>query len=97
VLCEVQPTLSNVITTDKGVFIYPNPVQNILFLEPGELRIQSVSLVDMEGRVVYHQDIASGNEQPDKLTIDTQNIQNGIYIIKIFGERVHYVARIVVD
>jgi hypothetical protein len=88
--------LVNTGAAEKGIFIYPNPVQDELILETGDHPICSVSLIDMDGRIVYHQYAEPGNEHQKTYIIDTQNLHQGIYIIKIYGETLSYTGRITV-
>lgn len=56
--------------------IYPNPVQNILYLEG--LTNEFITISDYSGRVVYSVE----SLQPD-IHINLDNLSNGLYILKI--------------
>lgn len=62
----------------KIVMAYPNPVNNILFLENID-EVQSVTIVDMLGREYIQQVEGS----VDRVAIDFSSYENGVYLVKI--------------
>jgi hypothetical protein len=71
----VTSTGSNPVT--EGIKIYPNPANRFVNIVSPEL-IQSVSLVDMMGRTIV---AYSGNDF--HLTIPVENLNGGIYFVKL--------------
>ena len=70
---------ANVESIEKGnISVFPNPASTEVNIQ-GE-NICLVSLYDITGRCIYEKGIESGNH-----TINTANIANGSYIIKIIG------------
>jgi len=65
---------------DKSVKFYPNPISNILSIKTETIIIQKVEIYSSLGIKMY--EIDSGFEQ-----IQTDNLSNGIYIIKIYSEK----------
>jgi Secretion system C-terminal sorting domain len=67
--------------TPEALTIFPNPVGNevnISFLQP----IEKLEILDINGRVVESTTPATNTNW---LTMDTKNIQNGIYLVKIWS------------
>ena len=73
---RLEPALTNNDNNfgDK-IKIYPNPTSNNLFIDSKE-SIDSIEVIDSNGRVVLV-DLIS------KTTLNVQNLQNGIYFLKI--------------
>ena len=62
------------------VKVYPNPVQNILFVEVTEVEVLEMVILDYSGRVM--KSIAN----PYTKSIDVTELNEGIYILKIHTE-----------
>ena len=60
--------------------IYPNPVQNKLFIEIAELSVIEMTILDLSGKVI--KTITNNNAQ----SIDVSNLNQGVYILKIHTE-----------
>ena len=58
--------------------IYPNPANNILNVN-GLKSVKEVSLIDVTGKVVYH----NSKLQSESLTIDLSNILKGMYFLQV--------------
>ena len=74
--------------SETKVTIYPNPVQNDLFVnieESGNYRIS-----DIKGSILL-----SGNLTSDQNRIDISNLENGVYFIRINSEKESIVKKIV--
>ena len=69
----------NETTQSLGLTIYPNPVANQLNIENGELKIESILILDITGETV--KTIVSSNN-----TIDVSDLTKGIYFIQIQTE-----------
>lgn len=57
--------------------IYPNPAHDVLNISFEEQGVYSVSIIDAVGKVVYV------NQTDKNLTINTSNLSQGIYIVKV--------------
>ena len=57
--------------------LYPNPVQDELEIESGELRVENYSIVNMAGQVVMH-----GKLQNETTAINVSALPSGIYFLK---------------
>lgn len=68
--------------------IYPNPVNDVLFVEMSE-NIEEVSIYTITGVMVYNETVLSGN------SIDVSELEGGIYIIKVRTENNEIVNRFV--
>lgn len=65
---------------EVNIDIYPNPVTNILHIEPGTTNILSVALYDISGAIIFE----SNKKLPKQ--IDMTGLRKGIYIINIVTE-----------
>ncbi len=71
----VDECLSVDVLTQPGLLIYPNPTENIIFVElPGEF---DYTVQDARGRL-----ITSGNAN-DKTSISLQSVETGVYFINV--------------
>jgi len=70
---------------DNAVSIYPNPASNVLNVEVTE--DATIQLLDAQGREVMVVSHAGVNQKHE---INTQNIANGIYMLKVYNE--HFVS-----
>jgi hypothetical protein len=67
----------------SAIRIYPNPTNNIFFIEAGE-PISKVEIMDISGRVVQTQ-----TDLKSKIEVNSSNLSKGIYFCKIyFAEQV---------
>ncbi len=77
----------------ESLKVYPNPVGDILFVELNDSRIQTVSIIDVSGRVVAIQSVS--NQQ--SISVDVSEISEGLYTVVVTGEEIHAVTRVVVS
>ena len=66
------------IKTSK-IEIYPNPSQNQIFINPGNLVLNRVEVFDLNGNLLKTFENMFGN------SIDMREIKSGTYILRIFG------------
>ena len=92
--CEVMATCMSVksetatLTLTSGINIagygckiYPNPVNNILTINPGKhFDILSVKIVNLQGQVVDSQTFI----EKSRADIDVSGLKNGVYFLQIF-------------
>ncbi len=74
--------------------LFPNPAQDIVTLSPTELgvTIESVQVMDMMGRI---QDIPqSNNYSGEMITLDFEQLQAGIYLVKIISPEQEYLLQL---
>ena len=66
---------------EKKVTVYPNPVQNTLFVQwESKHNSTKLEILDLTGRLV------SGlNIQGNQASINTNSLRNGMYILKVFN------------
>ncbi|MDR0831211.1 MAG: M12 family metallo-peptidase [Prevotellaceae bacterium] len=81
----------NVIRAEKGtatgvneidsdvIKIYPNPVTTELKIDNGKLKIKSVEINDISGKIIMN--------CPNNNSIDVSNLANGVYLIKIHTDK----------
>ena len=83
-------TLSTV--QEVGVRLYPNPAKEVLNVELAEKA--TIQLFDINGREVVEP--ISGNEN-QKVGVNTQNIANGIYTMKIYNDNFISTRKVVIN
>jgi hypothetical protein len=82
---------TNVISNYENRFeIYPNPVNDRLYIETQTLTIE---IYDIYGR----RQVAETPRHQGNLTIDLENLKSGIYFVKINTEKGNIVKRIIKD
>jgi hypothetical protein len=93
-----DPSLANCSTlsveeVNSNTFnIFPNPTDTELSISSNKFYEDlSISLVDMNGRIVFTQKSALSNT----FTINTSNLESGIYILNIKGDKLNYNTKII--
>jgi len=71
--------------------IFPNPVTDILSLDPGELTGAGVTIYNIVGEKVLHQQLHSN----DITELDLTGLVNGNYILMIVSDRSTFVRKII--
>ena len=70
------PTSTATIIEDDELFLFPNPVRDILRVHPPS-KVKTFSILDLEGRV-----LAVSNSQNG---LNTNHLSNGVYVVKIIS------------
>ncbi|MBS3739004.1 T9SS type A sorting domain-containing protein [Mesohalobacter halotolerans] len=61
----------------QNLVIYPNPVNDKLFIKSPNIALEHVNIYDLSGKLVFEQnDISNGN-------LNISHLQSGVYILKI--------------
>ncbi len=71
-----------------GIKIYPNPVTHFLNLESNHKKIDSITIYDVQGKIVYNK-----NDNISK-KINMSNMKDGTYIINIFADNQNFKYRV---
>jgi hypothetical protein len=82
------------IDAENSISIYPNPVRDQFTIADRGIDIQNLLLVDPSGKNVYLQ--ANKNGQ-NELTVNTADLENGIYFLMIISENKSISKKIVVQ
>ena len=72
-----------------GLSLFPNPTQDQLHIDSKDSEIKEITISDMSGRIVFHQ---NGNAN----TISLGNLQNGMYnatIVSASGSKTEKVIK----
>ena len=72
-------SIDDLLRSTKQIHIYPNPVNDFLYINPGELEIDLIEISDISGRKVFS---LSPYYPLDKVQIDTSSYKEGIYIYR---------------
>jgi hypothetical protein len=81
------------IETSNNVTVYPNPVNDMLYIET-ETEVEEVVVYDIYGRV---QNLRNLETQKLRNSIDLSELKSGIYFVKINTEKGNIVKRIIKD
>ena len=81
------------IETNNNVNVYPNPVNDILYIAT-ETEVEEVVVYDIYGRV---QNLRNLETQKLRNSIDLSELNSGIYFVKINTEKGNIVKRIIKD
>lgn len=90
--CPPPTAISNSSINDNLVKIYPNPVSEVLHIEM--LEKANIQLYDIDGRNLTSQ---TNIKNSQKQCISTQNIANGIYIVKIYNDSFVTMKKIIIN
>ena len=68
---------------ETNLNVYPNPTDDILYVELSGVVIQSVGLYDQQGRIV-----GANNHSPLQRTtaINVRNVPTGVYVLRVTDE-----------
>ena len=80
VLEEKPPVSICQISPEEKFIIFPNPVNEQLTIDNGELTIESVKIYDIMGRIVFNSQFSTLNSQ---LKIDVSHLPVGVYFMRI--------------
>ncbi len=69
------------ITLDEKINVYPNPSNDIIFIESSNITNYSIQVIDVVGTIVQ-----DGKMENGKATISLSNLAGGIYHVKISKE-----------
>ncbi|PZU85583.1 MAG: hypothetical protein DI529_09675 [Chryseobacterium sp.] len=88
---EKQPTLSVTdIDQNKSIVIYPDPVKDILNLTSNE-KILKIEIISMDGRKIIEKNM------DDEKKVDVENLQKGLYLIKVFTGKESKIFKFIKD
>lgn len=79
VITQVTTNINELKTANKSLKIYPNPAKEILTIETKDLKVKHLKLVNLLGQVVIQKEVVN----TDKITIQTGNLESGIYILSL--------------
>ncbi|OFX18958.1 MAG: hypothetical protein A2033_01385 [Bacteroidetes bacterium GWA2_31_9] len=85
-------TASPVPTSESGISLYPNPVKEKLNISFKNMDVNGATLniYNISGQVVY-----SNNEINGKTEVNTSNLSEGVYIVKIISDNNQYVSKFI--
>jgi len=72
------------------VKIYPNPIENTLFIQNTlDYQIEKIEIFDVIGKNVYSSEKVNNN------SVDVSNLTSGIYLVKLYSGSAHITQKIV--
>jgi len=77
-------TAANDLTQTFKVNVYPNPVDNVLYLESPDAKIMDVTIMDIAGRIVKQFHYSSGSNALK--SFDVSDLNAGTYCVQMKGE-----------
>ena len=78
------------------VSCYPNPVRDVVYMEivsNDKWRVSNIEIADMFGKVMMKEDMEAGKR---KYAINIDELQAGVYLLKVSGSDVGIVRKVVV-
>lgn len=73
--------------TKLPISVYPNPARDVVNISVDtEGESQELMMIDIQGRIVYST-LLSGEENEQKVSVSTENMAPGTYIIKILSNK----------
>lgn len=89
-------SISTSLSTDENIHnldnikIYPNPTDNLLFIDTTEKQIQEIEIFDLQGRL-----LKTIKENKEKYQIDISNFSSATYLVKLSTEKGSQTVKIV--
>ena len=69
----------------SNIIAYPNPVQDKLYLSARSSTDIYYAIQDLKGSTYIEGNLSNSDE-----AIDVASLAQGVYVVKIFGEKEHY-------
>lgn len=94
-LFYIFTTNTNTLSTNeleiiKNLKIYPNPADNMLFIDTTEKQIQKIEILDLQGRL-----LKTIKENKEKYQIDISNFSSATYLVKLSTEKGSQTVKVV--
>lgn len=77
---------------DKGVYLFPNPVKSNLEIHFSAGVFQSLELYDLNGKMLQSLKISSGDQEK---SLNTGNLAAGIYFVRLTGNGITEIQKVV--
>ena len=77
---------------DHSVSLYPNPAENKLIIDNGELIIERIDIYNTLGMLVLKSSIANRQSETE---VDVSGLPAGIYFVQLVGEKERWTGRFV--
>ena len=92
-ICYINNSLGLVSNSLSNATVYPNPTNNILFIDiPEAIGTSKLKLYDIEGRVVM--EITTNNTHE---VMNIENLVNGVYLLSIENENNKSVKKVILN
>ncbi len=97
-LSEASQGQGELLSGDENIIIYPNPSNGHVNIELNSLKqkLIQISVIDLLGKSVL-EDSFTFDQGPNKQTILLDNLNNGLYLIKLQSEGKMYTEKLVID
>jgi len=92
---NISNPIINTITKNEVFNAYPNPANNRIFVKCNNVNTKDeniISIIDLIGKVL----LTKNTNNSGVIEIDTQNLSNGIYFIKLTNATLNIVSKIVI-
>jgi minor extracellular serine protease Vpr len=89
-MTEIVSSNQEIILQSNNTKIYPNPVQSVMNIE-ADYVVNSYQLYEVSGRIIRNE-----NEFQQKFSVDVSDLPLGVYLIKLNGEKVSEIQKIVI-
>ncbi len=90
--CNLDSTSINILESDPCMMIYPNPANNLIYVEYSNLEDANVQIFNINGQEIYSE-IAESNH----MTIDLSGFKQGLYLLKVVTEDFTQTEKIIIE
>lgn len=86
-------TSSPILSSESAISLYPNPVKDKLNISITNVDLSgtTISIYNVSGQVVYSSKVISN----DILEINTTNLSNGVYVVKMINNNNQYISKFI--
>lgn len=78
--CDLTAETEEITEREKSFSVYPNPAKGYVVVEGCKLKVESVAVYDLMGKLIRSIPV---KELSEKFKIDVSDLQSGIYLLKV--------------
>ena len=81
---SLHAEMTDITAHDAALTVYPNPTDDLLYIELSGAGIATIALYDLRGRTIYSQNLSnSSTEYSPTATVNMHNVPAGVYVLRV--------------
>lgn len=92
-------TSAATLQTGPAIEVYPNPAKEQVFIDftlPQGMQELSLSLIDLQGKMVYRKQLRSLTLGKNQVSVETGALPNGMYLLQLKGDNLQASKKLVI-